>query len=98
MMRSIVCGQRRHPPPKSPSQVLRLVVYFRVILQFKCIMWLERMLQKNSIPRLVVVDMLERLIRQSCTPDVERSEEIVIIMLAQTCIGKVYASDKGSEG
>ncbi len=67
MMRSIACGQRRHPPPKSPSQVLRLVVYFRVILQFKCIMWLKRMLQKNSIPRLVVVDMLERLIRQSST-------------------------------
>ncbi len=103
MMRSIVivCGQRRRPPPMRPSQAPRLLVCRRVTLQFECVMWPKRTLQKFLIRRQIDIDIFERGWRQSCTPDVERREGIIAAMVGDarpTCFEKVDAGITGSEG
>ncbi len=57
-----------------------------------------RQLQKKLIRRQIIIGMPECVIRQSCTPNIERSERIVILMLVPTLFGEVDASLGGSEG
>ena len=45
----------------------------------------------------ITIDTLERLMRQPCTPDVEHSKCIIVMVLMLLCIGKVYVSIKSSE-
>ena len=45
----------------------------------------------------ITINMLERLMRQPCTPDVEHSKFIIVIVLVLLCIGEVYVSIKSSE-
>src|SRR6266852_2854712 len=82
------------------TQALHLVMSFLGILQFKGIMIIraKRTLQKMSIRRQICTNMLEHLICQSRTQDIERSSVITVMMLALSCLGEVYASIKCGEG
>jgi hypothetical protein len=114
MMYIFVCasGQRRRPPPMRSSQAPRLIMFrpfraFPVIPQIKGITRLERSLRPHDAFNLrdgydakSPSICLTILSAQSCIPNVECSNLKVIIMmiLALSYVGELYASLEGSEG